>query len=390
MHSDNFNGNAGTVVHASTEKHGTYNAFMPKPLPVELDVNDLSELLERAAKELGKLNGMIKLLPNPYLLTKPYTQKEAVMSSMIEGTLTSFEDVLIAEAGGSIDKEGNPRTVRRGDDIIEVRNLIAAIEEGVESIKTSEIDLPLLLRLHRILMTNVRGNDKHMGSLRSVQNWIGAPGTKVQDAKYVPPPPEYVSEQLDNMLNYMRAKDKMPKLIRIAIAHYQFEAIHPFEDGNGRIGRAMVILYLIKEGLLDMPMLYLSEYFEKNRTLYYDLLFKVSQKGAYDEWTSFFLNGVVEQSIKVAEKAGSLLRYSTETKKRMNNERSTHLVNVFESLLSNPFVTITGISDKEGISYPAAKHIVEKLIKYGILSLVGKNTRGKVYASQDILDILNG
>lgn len=390
MHSDNFNGKAGKVISAETKKDGIYLTFIPIPLPVLPDMNNLSERLERAARELGKLNGMMKLLPNPYLLTKPYTQKEAVMSSMIEGTLTSFEDVLIADAGGAINKDSNPRQVRKEYDMLEVKNLVAAIEDGVESIKTNDIDLSVLLRLHRILMNEVRGSDKHPGSLRSVQNWIGASGTKVQDAKYVPPPPEYVAELLANLLNYVHSEDGTPKLVKIAIAHYQFEAVHPFEDGNGRIGRAMIILYMIKAGLLDMPMLYLSEYFEKNRTLYYDLLFKVSQKGAYDEWILFFLNGVVEQSVKVAEKAAMLLQYSTDAKTRMTKERSSHVLKVFESLLSNPFVTITGIAKKENISYPAAKHIVDKLVQYNVLSAVGSNVRGKVYASQDILKILNG
>ncbi len=390
MYPENFDGRAGEVIKTETEKHGTYYTFIPKRLPVELDMNDFSVLLEEAARQLGRLNGMTRLLPNPYLLTKPYTQKEAIMSSRIEGTQTSFEEVLIAEAGGEAGaREGQGRKMT---DLLEVRNLVRAIDEGVDSIRTRGIDMQMLLRLHMVLMEGVRGSEKGVGRVRSVPNWIGPSGTKIQDAKYVPPPPGEVEGLLANLLEYFNAEDGTPKLVKIAMAHYQFEAIHPFEDGNGRIGRLLVILYLIKSGLLETQMLYLSEYFERNRTLYYDLLFKASQKGAYGEWVSFFLSGIIEQSRKVMEKATQLLEFSDAMKSRMKDVRSRHVMDVFDSLLSNPYVTITGIAKREGISYPSAKLAVEKLVGLGALSassLKDATGRGKIFASEPILKILN-
>jgi Fic family protein len=395
MDASSFNGKSGKVVLAETKKHGKYSTFLPNALPVKIDLNNLAGLVEQATLQLGKLNGMARSIPNPYLFTRLYTKKEALMSSRIEGTQSSLEEVLMAEAeelNKSYFRDGywaGGRPVRASD-LLEVRNLIKASEEGVESIRTEKITLPLLLRLHRILLKGVRGGERNPGALRSVPNWLGPAGTRIQDSIYVPPPPESVRELLTNLLDYLNGTDNLPKLVRIAIAHYQFEAIHPFEDGNGRIGRLMVILYMLEAKLLDLELLYLSEYFERNRSKYYDLLLKVSQQGTYGEWVSFFLNGIIEQTNSVIEKVSALLEFSDKTRKRLEKERSPYVLLTFESLLSNPYVTIPTVAKMNKISYPAAKRVVSRLIAIGVLKKLDyKNARGKIFGSRQIIEIID-
>jgi Fic family protein len=264
-------------------------AYTPPPLPDDLELSRPTIVaLEKAAHALGDLNGAGQWMENPYLLIRPFLRREAVLSSKIEGTQASLSDLVVYEASPT-----TPPSMP--EDVREVVNYVHAVDMGLRA-PLQRPSLSLIRQLHRTLMTGVRGQERSPGEFRTDQNWIGRPGSPIEEASYVPPPPLAMQDALIEMESYLRSPTSMPTLAKIALAHYQFEAIHPFWDGNGRVGRLLVTLLLVGEGLVRQPLLYLSAFFERRRDEYYRRLAAASLDGEADEWIGFFLDGVHEQT----------------------------------------------------------------------------------------------
>ncbi|MBN2127310.1 MAG: Fic family protein [Candidatus Diapherotrites archaeon] len=380
MEPEGFNGVAGITALSSK---GIYYAFTPKMLPVKVNFDDsLVAMLSEASMNLGNLNGIGFLLPNPHVFIMPYLKKEAVWSSRIEGTRTSLSDVFLFEAKEEKDsKEMN-------FDLQEVINHISATEHALKKIKVQELNLELILELHKILLNGVRGEKKEPGQIRTTQNWIGKPNSSLNDATFVPPEPEKVKALLENLFDYLNAEDNIPPLIKAGIAHYQFESIHPFRDGNGRIGRLIITLYLCKKNVLSLPLLYISGYFEKNRDSYYDLLLDVSKKGNYNSWLKFFLNGVIIQSKDAIERATKIEKYSKECREKLLDRSNTNSLKLFEHLLGNPFITVPNAKKILKKEYPTAQRAIQKLVDAGMLKEITGKQRNTVYVAEKIKQIL--
>ena len=270
-------------------------AFIPNPLPRELSLSPkLVLLLDNASRAVATLAGVGETVPDPHMLAQPFVRREAVLSSRIEGTLASLSDVLAYEASG--------RRHQSDEDVEEVRNYVVALEYGIERLNTLPISFRLVNELHERLMAGVRGADKMPGRFRTVQVWIGAPGSPIRDARFIPPPPERLRDLFFQWESFVNESRNLPPLVRCALMHYQIETIHPYLDGNGRIGRLLITLFLRASGVLTTPLLYLSAYFERDRQRYYDELFNVSVTGDWERWLTYFLEGVYRESLDVLER----------------------------------------------------------------------------------------
>lgn len=355
-------------------------AFVPSPLPPEVNLSwRLLDLALRAERKVGHLQGTGRVLPNPHLLIQPFARREAVLSSRIEGTQASIGDLLLFEIG-------NPAPEQH--DVREVANYVAALEYGLTRVEQLPVSLRLIRELHSKLMTGVRGDSQAPGEFRRVQNWIGKPGTKIVQATYVPPPVAEMHAALDAFEKFLHSKSHLPALIRLALVHYQFEAIHPFFDGNGRVGRLLITILLQTERLLDQPLLYLSAFFEKHRDEYYERLLNVSKRGAWDEWVEFFLRAVHDQAEDAVRRAGALLELREQYRSRVTEGRhSALMLGIIDRLFQSPAVTITGLARDVGASYPAAKQNVEKLVAARILEPLSE-TRNRAYMAREILALI--
>ena len=371
----------GKVEQINSKEWGEFIAFLPSKLPPKIEFNQkLALALSKADSTLSKLSGVGLLLPNPDLLVIPYIRKEALSSSRIEGTRISLSDFFLAEAKGEEDKE---------PDSSEVINYVRSMNYALKEIKTRNIDLDLIKEMHKILMNQVRGKDKLPGRYRNIQNWIGLPNSKPQDATFVPPPPEKVQQLLEEMITYLNIFDEMPLLIKTALMHYQFETIHPFCDGNGRIGRALIVLYLCKKKKLSQPLLYISGFFEKYRQEYSRLLAETNKKGDFTAWILFFLEGVKEQSEEALDKSISLQKLKEKYRKQIQAKSQTNLIlRVVDNLFINPYIQISRMAEAVNTTYPTAKRIVEKLVKFGILKQIDDSERNKTYVGFEILEII--
>jgi Fic family protein len=360
---------------------GRYQFYVPDPLPPKIDWDlSLVNALSDADRLLGYLAGEGGKLPNPHILIRPFLAKEAVLSSQIEGTQASLSDVLAAQAGAT-----PPET--NVDDLKEVTNYIAALEYGIKRLSTLPLSLRLLKELHEKLMTGVRGQHATPGEFRRSQNWIGPGGCTLTNAVYVPPSTEYLQQCLSELETFLHEKN-LPPLIQVALAHYQFEAIHPFLDGNGRVGRLLITLFLIEREILPTPLLYLSAFFEATRQEYYARLLAVTQQGDWAGWLHYFLQGVKEQAedaISRASRINKLLdEWHTQTL-----EFSTPVPNrLITTFASNPFVTIKQAAEAMDVSYTTMQRAIEKLEALGIVSEVSGSRRNRVYCAKQILDIL--
>jgi Fic family protein len=360
-------------------------AFLPDPLPPRLEWNQrLVLLLDEAGRALGELAGLLRQLPNPYLFIRPFIQKEAVLSSRIEGTQAGLLDVYALEAQVPLFPSPELR-----EDAQEVLNYIRALERGRELLQEIPLSLRLLKEVHAVLLRGVRGGGRAPGEFRRAQNWIGPPGSSLEEARYVPPPPGPMLEALDALERFWNSDHKLPPLVEIALVHYQFEAIHPFLDGNGRIGRLLITLMLLERGLLPEPALYLSAYFERHRNLYYDLLLGVSQRGAWEDWLAFFLEGVRTEAKDVAARASRLLDLWREWRERYGRKGgSAHILRLLELLFERPVLTVPLVKDRLEITHAWANRLVQRLEKDGILTTISKRKRNRLYAAQEILKIL--
>jgi Fic family protein len=356
-----------------------YAAFVPSTAPRQLELSkETWGILDEASHNLGVLTGVGRLLPNPHLMIAPYLRREAVLSSRIEGTQTTMSDLYASELG--------QMELVHAPDVEEVKNYVLAHQHGLDS------SLPLSLRLirdmHRILMRNVRGHERHPGEFRTYQNYIGA--ANGADATYVGPPVPQMNELLNDFERSLHEPTLRP-LVQAAVMHYQFEAIHPFGDGNGRIGRLLLSLFLKHRGLLPQPLLYLSAYFERNRTDYYDGLMRVSTHGDWDRWVRFFLSGVREQAQEAADLADSLMALQTRYRDLLQASHATsNALALVDELFINPLVSTSSAQSVLGVSTPTARATIKALEQQGILREVTGRNWGKVYRADEIYTTLRG
>lgn len=362
---------------------GDYWVFIPSPLPpagLDKYSSEFVGILSEADRGIGALRSLSKLIPNPNLLVAPYIRKEAVQSSRIEGTQASLSDIFYYEAS----KEKPKNT-----DVLEVLNYVRAMNYGLSRLKELPLSLRLVREIHSKLMEGVRGEKMKPGEFRTTQNWIGPPGCSLADATYVPPPVPEMNEALSQWEKFLHGDDSIPPLIKCALMHYQFEAVHPFLDGNGRVGRLMITFYLCEKRYLEYPILYLSDFFERYRNEYYEMLLGVSQEGKWDAWLKYFIRGVAEQS-KVAEETGhKILELQKKYRQQLEKESvSGPVFQVLDMLFLNPFVSLPGVSDYLKITWPTAKTSVERLVKLGILKEISGRKRSRIYCAKELLDIL--
>jgi Fic family protein len=358
-----------------------YQAFIPAPLPpaIEMDL-DLVRALSAADRAIGELAGLGRNMPNPRLFIRPFMTREAVLSSRIEGTQADIEDVYAFEAG-------HPE---HHSDVQEVANYVHALEYGLDRISTLPISLRLMREMHARLMRGVRGEYATPGEFRTSQNWIGRGGDPLSRAVFVPPPPHEMRAALGSLEMYLHAEDQYPPLIRIGLIHYHFEAIHPFVDGNGRIGRLLISLLLVHWGLLPLPLLYLSAYFERNRETYYALLLAVSERGAWKEWLTFFMAGIAEQAQDAIHRARKLQDLQVQWRNQMTAAHaSTMLLRLVDTLFESPFLTIPQAAEVLDMTYQGANRNVEKLVSAGILRRLSPNQHHKFFVADRILRVVS-
>ena len=377
MKAEDFRKNtAGQVVRT---RQG-YWAFQPNPLPPVLDwSSELIASLSGADRALGQLAGLGRALPNPYLLVRPFVRREAVLSSRIEGTRASLADLYTYEAVQM------PLFEMAGD-VREVQNYVLALEYGLDRLKELPLSLRLIRELHSHLMAGVRGEYWTPGEFRRSQNWIGPPGSSLENARYIPPPVDEMHQALDQFEDFLHVASNIPALIRLGLIHYQFEAIHPFLDGNGRIGRLLISLLLCAWKLLPQPLLYLSAYFETDREAYYEQLLKVSQVGAWEAWLVYFLTGVKTQSEDAILRIQRLLDLQQRLRARFQTARaSARVLQVVDLLFEKPVVTIQQVSDRLDVYFPSAQRYVEQLEAEGVLREITGQARNRIYRADEIL-----
>jgi Fic family protein len=367
---------AGRVVKAK----GGYWAFVPAPLPPELDYTpDLVLALSRADAALSELSGLGRNLPNPHLLIAPYMRVEAVLSSRIEGTKTQLAELLLDEiqAGAAGTEVG---------DVREVRNYVTALEYGIRRLKELPLSLRLVRELHAHLMEGVRGGHATPGEFRRTQNWIGAPGSTPANATYVPPPPGELQDTLDAWERFLQVRDAMPDLVQCGLIHEQFEAIHPFLDGNGRVGRLLIPLFLMERGRLSQPLLYWSAFCERHRSQYYDRLQRVRTHGDWTGWLHFFLAGMTEVSLEAVRQAGELM--DLRKRWRASLRGKARALTLVDELFVNPYVTVARAAKALGVSNPTARQVVAQLEKQGVLHEITGRAWGRLYLARSVLNVI--
>jgi Fic family protein len=380
---------AGRLVQAWQD--GTsYLAFAPNTLPPPLVLDAALFLaLSEADRALGELAGLGHTMPNPNLLIGPFVRREAVLSSKIEGTQTGIADLYAYEAGQLYLPGMKPSPPE--SDLQEVLNYVESLHYGLQRVNTLPISQRLLRELHERLMRGVRGQNATPGQFRQNQNWIGRSNDRLDQAEFIPPPVAEMQQCLDELERYIHSKDALPPLIRIGLIHYQFEAIHPFRDGNGRIGRLLISLLLSSWNLLPQPLLYLSAFFERNRADYYDLLLSISERGAWNEWLTFFLRGVAEQSRDAIQRAKQLQDLQQQWRQLLTQARaSALLIHLADRLFETPILTIPQASKLLNVTYHSAQRNVEKLIEAGVLRQIGEGSHNRVFIADAILRVLEG
>lgn len=358
---------------------GGYTAFIPAALPPELHwTSRLTRSLSDADRMIGKLAGEGVRLPNPHLLIRPFVRREAVLSSRIEGTQSSLGELLAAEAGATVE--------RSPADLREVGNYVTALEYGIKRLKT----LPLSLRLTRELHEKLtKGSGSHLtpGQFRRTQNWIGTPGSTLNNATYVPPPPSEMMECLGDWEKFLHDRS-LPPLVQAALMHAQFESIHPFLDGNGRVGRLLITLFLIEREILPAPLLYLSAFFEATRRDYYDHLLSVTEEGKWNEWLHYFFNGVARQSEDALSRAGRINKLLEEWRAIAADLPLKTAGKIVDLLAANPYLTVKKASQQIKIPFTTVQRTVARLEKLGIVTETSGGARNRVYCARKILLIL--
>lgn len=362
-----------------------YRAFIPAelpPIPPIMLGGEIQSLLSRADRALGRLDGSIQTLPNPDLFVFMYVRKEAVLSSQIEGTQSSLQDLLAAEA--QILSPDSPR------DVDEVVNYVAAMNYGLERLSELPLSIRLIKEIHEQLLRGVRGNHLTPGELRRSQNWIGPSGCTLNEAIFVPPPPHEVMNALGALEKFLHSPSDLPQLIQIGLVHAQFETIHPFLDGNGRVGRLLVTFLLCQREILLKPVLYLSHFFKQYRTEYYEHLQAVRDKGLWEDWLAFFLRGIASVSLEATETSRRILAL----RESHRDAVTTHLgraagngLRVLESLYQRPILTVADVQKLTGTTFTAANSLVSRLVQLDILQEATGHKRNRVFRYQPYIAI---
>ena len=368
-------------------KGNGFSTFVPNKLPpnppIQFDA-EMQNLLSLADRKLGRLDGITQILPNPDLFVAMYVRKEAVLSSQIEGTQASFADVLSAEYNQVEDQ--------RRDDIGEISNYVSAMNWGLERLADFPLSLRLIREIHQKLLQNTRGSHRNPGEFRTSQNWIGPAGCTLKNATFVPPSVPDMEKALGELENYIYEDDQMPALVKIALIHAQFETIHPFLDGNGRMGRLLITFWLCQQEILTKPLLYLSYFFKQNRAEYYDRLMDVRKKGKWEEWIKFFLRGVAETSDESTKSAKDIL----ELQKRCSDillgqdGNNSHYQILLSYLFEKPYIQRNDVMSALDVSNPTAGAIIDVFCDSKILfDLTPRRSRNKLYAFSEYISILN-
>lgn len=360
-----------------------YECFIPHNLKeLKLDIDDqLQSLINKAYLLLGRLDGMAITLPDIDLFVSMYVQKEAVISSQIEGTQASLIDVL--------QKDRNNEKIKDTEEIV---NYIKATNYAFKRLEELPLCMRLIKETHSVLLSGVRGNEKSPGEFRKSQNWIGYTGCTLNTASFVPPSPDEMEHSLSDLEKYIHEDSSISNLIKTALIHYQFETIHPFLDGNGRMGRLLIVLFLKERGLIEYPVLYLSYFFKKNRNRYYELLNNVRIKGEFEEWIKFFIEGICEISedaISSIQKIIKLKRIDMEKIRNIPKGNISSLLLVYDYLLKHPFLETEDIRLLSDLSKPTVNKLLETLTELEILELVEEKKRYKQYVYKKYVDILS-
>jgi len=342
-----------------------YRAFVPAPLPpdppLRLD-GELRDLLSQADYALGRLDGAVLTLPNPDLFVFMYVRKEAVLSSQIEGTQSSLQNLLAAEAQ-LLDPDAP-------SDVAEVVNYVKAMNHGLDRLAELPVSVRLIREIHAVLMKGVRGGKLTPGELRTSQNWIGPPGCTLREATFVPPPPHEVPQALSDLERFLHSESPLPVLVQVGLVHAQFETIHPFLDGNGRIGRLLITFLLTEKKRLARPVLYLSHYFKRHRAEYYERLQAVRDEGNWEGWFGFFLRGVAEVAAEATQTAAAILRMREDYRSRITEKLGRAAGNghrVMEKLFNHPIVTVANVRKWLNVTPAGANQLVNRLVDVGLL-----------------------
>ena len=361
-----------------------YRYFLPTSINASWVWNtpQINPLVESATRQLGELNAYARLVPDIDLFIQLHLTKEAVVSSRIEGTKTNIDAALLPETEIKIEDR---------NDWHEVNNYIRAMDEAIDSFKTLPLSMRLLKQAHKILLTHVRGEHKCPGELRTSQNWIG--GNSLADAVFIPPAHDHVPALMSDMEQFLQNDDiQLPALIRIAIAHYQFETIHPFLDGNGRIGRLLITLYLVSKGMLDQPLLYLSTYFERNKGLYYDNLMNVRTHGDMLQWLMYFLVGVEQTAMQAVATLTEIIKLKSDMETLIHTSfrrRSTSGALLLQALFRQPILSVDQAATICKVNYRPANELVALMCEHNILREVTGHTRNRLFAFAPYLSIFN-
>lgn len=359
-----------------------YKSFVPKKLPPDPMVNmdlEMLKLLSDADRKLGRLDGITQILPNPELFVAMYVQKEAVLSSQIEGTQASLTDVLDIGSDASKDTE-----------IQDVVNYVSAMKYGLERLQNFPLCLRLIGEIHAVLLEKGRGSNRNPGEFRTSQNWIGPAGCTLSNATFIPPTVPDMNIALSDLESFFYEKDNIPSLIKIALIHAQFESIHPFLDGNGRVGRLLITFWLCSEKILSQPLLYLSYYFKSNRIEYYDRLMAVRKTGDWEGWIKFFLRGVASVSDEATESAKLIIQLKEKYAQVLSEKTNNNYIKLLDHLFETPFISKNNAAEFLQISYPTASAIIEEYVRQNILTdITPHQQRNKRYCFVEYVDILN-
>ena len=373
---------AGTFV-SNLSGEMAYESFRPAPLPPNPPIEVSGELLTKlidANKKIATLEGLSSRIPNMELFISMYVRKEALLSSQIEGTQCTLEDIL------------NPMIEDNTNrDVSDVVNYIRATEFALERLKTLPLCNRLIKETHAVLLESVRGQEKNPGEFRYSQNWIGGQGSTLKNARYIPPNPEDMLTAMSDLEKYINSDDPLDPLIQAALIHYQFETTHPFLDGNGRVGRLLITLFLMEKDILSTPALYISYYLKMNRIEYYDRMTQVRRTGDYEQWISFFLQAFAdsaEDAIHTIDRLTALHDKSTKLFDSLTKRQRTSVLKVFSYLESNPIIDIQKTATTLEMSYNTVSKVVSILIEDGILKQTDKSGKAKIYSYTEYLDIL--
>jgi Fic family protein len=363
-----------------------YKSFIPEELPPDppLEYDDeLHLLLSKADRNLARLDGVTSVLPDPDLFIAMYVKKEALLSSQIEGTQASFEGVLEFEAD-LVPKEDI-------NEIKEVVNYISALDYGIKRLSEMPMSLELIKEIHKILLAGTRGGGLNSGEFKTCQNYIGAPGMSIKQAIFVPPTPNITIPAMEALERFLLEKDNIPVLVKIGLIHAQFETIHPFIDGNGRMGRLLITFYLVWKEILSKPLLYLSFYLKNYRSDYYDLLMKVRTEGAWEDWLKFFLKGVSDTSQEAVDTAREIIQLKEEITKRLygHSVSSIHAIRLLDMLFETPIISNKNVVEKLNVTAVTANKLVIKFEEIGILTEITGKKRYKKYLFEEYVDIIS-